>query len=387
METNPDPLPGSGRPSGPLPSSSGRTSAEPNAGAPAPAPQPGPSPAPESDPAALPATDPAALPATARQRGDRYRPDEDAFDALNRSRLAQEAQLGHHIDQGTQAMRILDGIDRHLRRCLFEVLEEVLAHAGHWRIEEVRSRGGAAPWSEDESGVLQWVPPGLEVSLHRTSPRTHAPRWCLWDIDWPASAPAPTGSAPPARSAQTPAPSPPRGPLLRSLHDDLAGRPHWHQELRAEFDWQWSRHFVTTQRAHQDARSARAQFESGLDAWKSAWAQLLLAGRVVRLENQRCHFARQATRWPLPHPQPTPPCSGLTLPKPRTAGWQVREFRVQATLRAGSTWRIYGIRETFDDNLQRCSSPFETNVAPGVLLDALAAYLLPWPAVPIIRGF
>ena len=45
------------------------------------------------------------------------------------------------------------------------------------------------------------------------------------------------------------------------------------------------------------------------------------------------------------------------------------------------------IRKVFDDNLQRCSSPFETNVAPGVLLDALSAYLLPWPAVPIIRGF
>jgi hypothetical protein len=315
---------------------------------------------------------------TARKPGERRASTSADWEQWMSLRDHSETQLAQHLRAAEDALRMLNTLDVHLLNCLEEVLREVLGNRGAWRIEAVRWANRESPWSVEDA--LDWRPGGLEVQLHRArhlpatrssgSVRNPSDPGLRWKI--PLFADPEIASLPP---------NPPS-----ELTDALDERPGWWQEVMSEGRWQWAKHRQHAQLAFRAYRQQERQFLAETDPWKSVWAQILLSGRVVKLHNHTCILSREASRWPLEPSDDVPQCIGMTLPKPRSAGWQVREFRVQSTLRSGNQWRIYGIRESYDPQRGIHPAPFETSTSPGILLDALIDYLFPWPVAPFDRG-
>lgn len=308
---------------------------------------------------------------TARKPGERRLPSRPDWEMWMSMRGHTETNLAQHLLAAEHALRMMNAVGDHLLMCFEEVLCEVLADTDTWRVDAVKWINRETPWVAGEE--LVWHPKGLEVVLlpkhtWSSSPtsarnRGKATTGLRWNI--------------PLHPEPGPFHNPPA-----ALADALKSRPGWWEELQSEGRWQWAKHRERAQLAYRAYRQHELQFLAESEPWKSVWAQILMSGRVVQLQNHACTLVREASRWPLAPAEQVPHCIGMTLPKPRSAGWQVREFRVQATLRSGSQWKIYGIRESFDPQRGVTPFPFETTVAPGILLDALLSYLFPWPSDP-----
>jgi hypothetical protein len=314
---------------------------------------------------------------TARKPGERRSNHPSDWDTWISHRGQVETQLAQHILAAEHALKMLLSIENHLLTCMKEVLCEILEDIPDCSLESVRWSPQEAIWMVGEE--LKWSPSALDVRLQSknnrpsSAPTSLSRRSASPILNWmiPLHAACEIHSLPPPPDA---------------LKDHLVRRPDWQEELQVEGRWQWAKHRDQAQLAYRVYRQHERQYLAECEPWKSVWAQILMSGRVVRLHNHTCHIVREASRWPLASENDIPHCIGMTLPKPRSTGWQVREFRLQATLRAGSVWKIYGIRESFEPSRGIRSFPFETTVSPGILLDALRAYLFPWPNAPFDRS-